>query len=123
MKLSYHCEYYRAERVQKIIDTVGLGQIVAKKYFHSMNDILNGKPGTYTCITDTGVTMICSEDMETIITVYITTYKELINVYNGEKKIPPYLKKKVNQNQAYFIRNGKTFLRQAEISAFPKIDV
>lgn len=110
MKLSYHCEVGRANRVQAIIDTVGLGQIVAKKYFRSPDDISYGKPGRYLCITDTGVTMILTEDMETIITVYITTYKELLNVYNGAKKIPPYLKKKVDRNQTYFIRNGKTII-------------
>lgn len=95
---TYHCQYERANRVQHIVEEIGVGQIVKKSYTH----------GCYTCITDTGVTIIKTADEAKIITMYVTTYKELVAIYNGEKKIPPFLKKKVNHNQSKFTNQGKT---------------
>ena len=96
--MTYHCEVERAERVHHIAAEIGIGQVVKEKF---SND-------RYTCITDTGITIIKSADKLKIITMYVTTYRELVVVYNGEKKIPPYLKKKVNHNQSKFTSQGKT---------------
>lgn len=95
---TYHCSYERAKRVANIIEHVGIGQVIKKGYFS----------GKYICITDTGITIIKSADETKIITMYITTYKELVRMYNGEKKIPSFLKKKVQHNQSKYIHNGKT---------------
>lgn len=95
---TYHCKVERAKRVKKIIEEIGLGQIVKKSYINNC----------YTCITDTGITIIKTPDEAKVITMYVTTYRELVAAYNGEKKIPPYLKKKVNHNQSKFTSNGKT---------------
>lgn len=101
--MSYHCKVERNNRVQHIIDEVGLGQIVKEKY-----NQYPGRAGTYTCITDTGVTIVKTEDKLTIVTMYVTTFRELVAVYNGTKKIPPYLKKRVDRNQTKYVKNGKT---------------
>jgi len=98
MTMTYHCEVERAERVEKILTKIGIGQIVREKFYR----------GCYTCITDTGVTIVKSADKQTIITMYITTYSELVAVFAGEKKIPTYLKKKVNHNQSKYTNHGKT---------------
>lgn len=98
MTMTYHCEVERASRVQHIITEVGLGQVVKKTFSR----------GCYVCITDTGITLVKTADEKTVVTMYVTTYRELVAAYQGEKKIPPYLKKKVNQNQSRFIQDGKT---------------
>ena len=43
-----------------------------------------------------------------MITMYVTTQKELVAVFGGTKKIPPYLKKKVDRNQTKYTSAGKT---------------
>lgn len=98
MEMTYHCEVQRANRVQHIINDIGLGQVVREKYHN----------GVYLCITDTGVTLVKTEDKLKVITMYVTTYRELVAVYGGPKKIPTFLKKKVDRNQTKFTQNGKT---------------
>lgn len=98
MEMTYHCKVERANRIQNIIERIGLGQIVKEKFTRSC----------YTCITDTGVTIVKDETKTKIITMYVTTYRELVAMYEGTKKIPPYLKKKVDRNQTFFTHNGKT---------------
>lgn len=99
MEMTYHCKVERAERAQNIVKEIGIGQVIKEKYSGA---------GTFTCITDTGITIIKSEDKTKIITMYVTTYRELVAVYNGQKKIPPFLRKKVDHNQSKYIRQGKT---------------
>jgi len=101
MEMTYHCQVQRVNRVQHIISEIGIGQIVKEKYLH----------GRYTCITDTGITLIKTEDKLKIITMYVTTYHELVKIYDGTKKIPPYLKKRVDRNQTYYTEKGKTIWR------------
>ena len=108
MNMTYHCEVQRRNRVQHIIEDIGLGQIVREKYVHTLDQITRGEAGKYICITDTGITLIKTEDKATIITMYVTTYAELVSCYNGEKKIPPFLKKRVNRNQSKYTKDGKT---------------
>lgn len=98
MEMTYHCAVKRYERVQAIINQIGIGQIVKEKFIHDK----------YICVTDTGITIIKDVNKVRIITMYVTTYHELITIYNGTKKIPPYLKKKVDRNQSLYTKNGKT---------------
>lgn len=103
-QMSYHVAVHRADRVQHIIEEIGIGNIIKEKYVR----FNIGEAGRYICITDTGITIIKSEDKKTIITMYVTTKKELLMVYGGQKKIPPFLHKKVDHNQSKYIRGGKT---------------
>ena len=98
MEMSYHCRVERADRVQHIVSEIGMGQVVKEKFVHNC----------YTCITDTGITIIKTADKLKVVTMYVTTYRELVAVYEGTKKIPPYLKKKVDRNQTFFTNDGKT---------------
>ena len=93
MEMSYHCRIERADRVQHIVNEIGMGQIIKEKFVRNC----------YTCITDTGITII-----KTAVTMYVTTYRELVAVYEGTKKIPSYLKKRVDRNQTRYTENGKT---------------
>ena len=101
MEMSYHVQVHRAARVHHIMEEIGLGQIVKEKYMN----------GRYTCITDTGITIIKSADKLKVITMYVTTYRELLAVYSGAKKIPSYLRKRVDHNQSKFTQAGKTIWR------------
>lgn len=113
MKMTYHCEVQRANRVSHIINEIGIGQVVIEKYNRTPAQIREGRPGAYTCVTDTGITIIKAENKDTIITMYVTTYRELVALCGSPKKIPSYLRKKVDRNQTFFTQNGKTIWKQA----------
>lgn len=98
MEMTYHCGVERANRVQNIVEKIGIGQIVKEKFVRNC----------FTCITDTGITIVKSADKLKVVTMYVTTYRELVSIYEGTKKIPPYLKKKVDRNQTFFTHEGKT---------------
>lgn len=102
--MTYHVSVERADRVRHIIEEIGLGTIIKEKYIR----FSIGEAGRYICITDTGITIIKDETKERIITMYVTTKKELLAVYGNAKKIPPYLHKRVDRNQSKYIRGGKT---------------
>ena len=106
-KMSYHCEVQRADRVKHIVEEIGIGQIVKEKYVRYNI----GQAGRYVCITDTGITIVKTEQKDTIITMYVTTQNELVAIYGGTKKIPSYLKKKVDRNQSKYTQAGKTIWR------------
>lgn len=108
MEMTYHVQVERAERVKHIIAEIGIGQVIKEKY---VGYGIGGQAGRYICITDTGVTIIKDELKLKIITMYVTTQRELVNVYGGPKKIPLFLKKKVDHNQSKFTQNGKTIWR------------
>ena len=108
MEMTYHCRVERQERIQHIINDIGLGQVVREKYVHTVEQIIAGQAGKYICVTDTGITIIKSEDKTKIITMYVTTFRELLSLYNGAKNIPSYLRKRVDRNQSFYIENGKT---------------
>jgi len=107
MEMTYHVAVQRANRVKHIIEEIGLGQIIKEKYTR----FNLGQAGRWVCLTDTGVTIIKSEDKLKIITMYVTTQKELVLVYGGAKNVPTFLRKKVDKNQSKYIQAGKTIWR------------
>ena len=107
-EMTYHVSVQRAGRVKHIVEEIGLGNIIKEKY---VGYGIGGQPGRYICITDTGVTIIKDENKQKVITMYVTTQKELVAVYGGTKKIPPFLKKKVDRNQSKYTQDGKTIWR------------
>lgn len=104
MNMTYHCEVQRYNRVNHIINDIGMGQVVKEKYMRANVN----KPGVYLCITDTGITLVKSEDKQKVITMYVTTQRELVMVFAGTKKIPPYLRRRVDTNQTKYTQAGKT---------------
>lgn len=103
-QMSYHVRVGRANRVQHIIDDIGLGQIIKEKYTRFNLD----QAGRWVCLTDTGITIVKTEDKQKIITMYVTTQRELVAVFGGTKKVPPFLRKKVDYNQSKYTERGKT---------------
>lgn len=108
MEMTYHVQVERAERVKHIVEDIGIGQVVKEKY---IGYGIGGQAGRYICITDTGITIIKTEDKLKVITMYVTTQRELISVYGGQKKVPTFLRKKVDHNQSKYTQNGKTIWR------------
>jgi hypothetical protein len=104
MEMSYHVQVERKERVQHIIDEIGLGQIVKEKYIRFSLE----QAGRWVCLTDTGITIVKTEDKQKVITMYVTTQRELVSVFGGTKKVPAYLRKKVDYNQSKYTERGKT---------------
>ena len=104
MNMTYHCEVHRADRVKHIVEEIGVGQVIKEKYVRYNI----GEAGRYICLTDTGITIVKSEDKQTIITMYVTTQRELVSVFGGTKKVPAFLRKKVDHNQSKFTKEGKT---------------
>ena len=103
-QMSYHVRVQRQDRVKHIIDEIGIGQVIKEKYTRFNLD----QAGRWICLTDTGITIIKSEDKQKIITMYVTTQKELVAIFGGTKKVPAFLKKKVDHNQSKFTERGKT---------------
>lgn len=108
MEMTYHVQVERAERVKHIVEDIGIGQIIKEKY---IGYGIGGQAGRYICITDTGITIIKTEDKLKVITMYVTTQRELVSVYGGQKKVPTFLRKKVDHNQSKYTQNGKTIWR------------
>lgn len=107
MEMTYHVAVQRADRVKHITEEIGLGQIIKEKYTRfNLN-----QAGRWVCLTDTGVTIIKSEDKLKIITMYVTTQRELVLVYGGAKNVPVFLQKKVDKNQSKYTQAGKTIWR------------
>jgi len=107
MEMTYHVAVQRADRVKHIVEEIGIGQVVKERYM----GYGIGQAGRYICVTDTGITIIKTEDKLKIITMYVTTQKELVFVFGGTKKVPAYLRKKVDHNQSKFTQAGKTIWR------------
>lgn len=105
MEMTYHVAVQRAERVKHIVEEIGIGQIVKEKY---IGYGIGRQAGRYICLTDTGITIIKDEQKLKMITMYVTTQRELVAVFGGTKKIPSYLKKKVDRNQSKYTSEGKT---------------
>lgn len=104
-QMTYHVAVQRAERVKHIIEEIGMGQVIKEKY---IGYGIGGQAGRYICLTDTGVTIIKDEQKLKVITIYVTTQRELVAVYGGTKKIPSFLRKKVDYNQSKYTQAGKT---------------
>lgn len=107
MEMTYHVAVQRADRVKHIMGEIGLGQIIKEKYTRFNLD----QAGRWVCLTDTGVTIIKSEDKQKVITMYVTTQRELVLVYGGVKNVPAFLRKKVDKNQSKYTQAGKTIWR------------
>lgn len=103
-QMTYHVAVQRAERVKHIVNDIGLGQIVKERYTRFSLE----QAGRWVCLTDTGITIIKDEAKEKVITMYVTTQRELVAVFGGTKKVPSFLRKKVDYNQNKYTERGKT---------------
>lgn len=95
---SRHVLEERKDRVDFIKQRVGFGQVIKEVYTSKGNQLGNR---TWKQLTDTGVVLILSEERDTLITVFLCDMNMLKNTfyYGNSKKIPSYLRKKVQLNQ------------------------
>lgn len=95
---SRHVLEERKDRVDFIKQKVGFGQVIKEVYTSKGNQLGNR---TWKQLTDTGVVLILSEERDTLITVFLCDMNMLKNTfyYGNSKKIPSYLRKKVQLNQ------------------------
>lgn len=104
---SRHVLEERKDRVDFIKRKVGFGQVIKEVYTSKGNQLGNR---TWKQLTDTGVVLILSEERDTLITVFLCDMNMLQNTfYHGNsKKIPSYLRKKVQSNQIQWFNYVQT---------------
>ena len=103
-QMTYHVAVQRADRVKHIVDDIGIGQVIKEKYVRFSLE----QAGRWVCLTDTGITIVKDEAKEKIITMYVTTQRELVSVFGGPKKVPTFIRKKLDYNQSKYTETGKT---------------
>ena len=103
-QMTYHVAVQRANRVQHIINDIGIGQIIKEKYTRFSLE----QAGRWVCLTDTGITIVKDEPKEKIITMYVTTHTHLLSVFGGTSKSPTCRRKRVARNQSKYTEKGKT---------------
>lgn len=96
--MTKHARVDRQARIDYIIDTVGIGEIIAGAVG------TNNGHANYECLTNTGVLLIFSLDRKTLITAYIPNTQKAVAVYlqaTQRKKMPDGLYNRVKANQTY----------------------
>lgn len=94
--MTKHARVDRQARLNFILDTVGVGNIVA-----GMINTNNGHPN-FECLTDTGVLLVFSPDRKILITAYIPNTEKAVAVYlksTQRKSLPDGLYNKIKANQ------------------------
>lgn len=92
--MTYHARKDRMDRIEFILDNVGLGEVVAETASK------DSRGGTIR-LTSTGVIIVVSADNRTIVTTYIASVSQAIRVYSAAHyttKLPNALYKKVAAN-------------------------
>ena len=70
--MTHHARVERADRIEYILDTIGVGEVVGK--YEKRNEY------RYKAVTDTGVIMVTGFD-NALITMYIGSMEEIIQTY------------------------------------------
>lgn len=92
--LSKHCERDRKERLQFILENVGIGQPLKEVFYYN----------AYHYITDTGVAILIDSTQQKIITIYLIDEREAAAIFKG--KIPKPLQRKISRNYSNgYVRN------------------
>lgn len=90
---SKHCKCDRVNRIAFIATTLGFGEIIQKKVTYS-----NGLP-SIRCLTDTGVIICKNMDESKVITMFIATTKQVVDIYGGH--VPEWIYSKVKKNKKF----------------------
>lgn len=89
---TYHISKDRIDRATYIMTTIGIGEIVKEQ-----RTIQEDGRISWTCVTDTGVILVLSEDKSVCITLYIAKQAKVSALYEG--KTPHWLWKIVQRNK------------------------
>ena len=103
--MTEHARYDRTNRINYIIDTIGIGNVIAE--IATVDDL--GRAG-FQKLTDTGVIIVLSADNRTIVTAFIGTLAQVCKVYKTAKKsqrLPDGLYNRVINNGKYINKQPK----------------
>lgn len=103
--MTAHAKFDRANRLEYIINTIGIGNVVAE--ISTVDK--QGRAG-FQKLTDTGVIIILSADNKTIVTAYIATPDQACTVYKTAKKVskmPDGLYSRIRKNEAIMKKQPK----------------
>lgn len=93
--MTYHARVERADRLEYILNTTGIGEVVA--------EAPNDERGGLRRLTNTGVIIVVAEDHKTVVTAFICDIRQARSVYayshNG--RLPNYLANRVYSNSVY----------------------
>lgn len=90
MKLTYHAQYERAERIALLEETLGFTKVVFE-VAHKQARV---------CVTSSGIAVVKKLHEEVLITAYAISIDELYALCHiaGKKQVPPKLYKRVVKN-------------------------
>lgn len=91
---SRHCMEDRVGRITFIATTLGFGQIIQKRTTYS-----NGQP-SIRCLTDTGVIICKTMDESKVITMFIATTRQVVDIYGGGH-VPNWIYNKAKKNKKF----------------------
>lgn len=100
--ITRHVSVERYDRIEYIIDTIGLGEkIILEAIIPNEQKIMRKMQ-----ITDTGVLLVKPCDAEIIVTAWIASIDQVVRISrkSGLSRVPESLYRKVRNNQKY-IRN------------------
>lgn len=95
--LTAHARFDRMTRIEYIIDTIGIGEVIAECAIHD-------ERGGYRRLTSTGVIIVVANDKHTIITAFIAEPRQAAAVYLEDKKVrkmPDNLYNRIRKNEYY----------------------
>lgn len=89
MKLTYHAQVERIDRIANILATTGFGEVCRTRY--------SAESGKRICLTTTGVTLILDRYEDVLVTAYYADLKHTAYVY-GDDRVPEWLVKTIKRN-------------------------
>lgn len=95
MKMSYHAHVERFDRIVKIVETVGIGEIVA-----SLDNYTN-EAGRKMSITTTGIALIIAKDDNSLITAFAPDIDLVTSFFRsmGWEKMPTTIYRSIMKNR------------------------
>lgn len=96
--MTFHAQVERRARLDYIIDTVGIGEVIAE-----IRDERDPRIA-YQRLTSTGVVVIVGADKRTIVTAFIANIDQAILIYKNAKnvsRLPDGLYRRIKGNQKY----------------------
>lgn len=93
--MTYHAMNDRKNRLEYIIDTIGIGNEIASS--PSRDD-----PRVSRILTDTGVIIVTNRETKKLVTAYIATINQGVSVYtqgHGVNKAPAWVMKILQKNK------------------------
>ena len=97
--ITTHVSVERFDRIEYIIDTIGLGDsIIMEANIKNPQNIMRKMQ-----LTNTGVILVKPVDREVVITAWIASLNQVVQIYRtrGYAKMPEYVYRLVKKNQKY----------------------